>query len=283
MALIISPVFPTYNRGQAGAASKTKSPVEVKAEKVVQRCLVGDLALGIVKSKFFRATVFSGLAVGALFLTFHLLALSPPSWWMITATAGGGLAIAMLAQLPFFKGKQKLEFEVSALSRLFTNNYNEITTSNEAKIFLGALPNRLRSEGERLANKEQIEAVFSMNEDWERSPLGLSLPYTKQDWNDLDIAYGELIVRDHTLLNDKALHEAADFIHNRLQEGKNVYVHCRAGCGRSAMGIAAYLIKYGGKPANEACKIIKTGRPVSTIWNKLERLKEFERNRTAKQ
>lgn len=49
---------------------------------------------------------------------------------------------------------------------------------------------------------------------------------------------------DHQPLSMEDLHRAADKIHEWIEGGHNVYVHCLAGRARSAMAIAAYLLKY---------------------------------------
>jgi protein-tyrosine phosphatase len=50
-------------------------------------------------------------------------------------------------------------------------------------------------------------------------------------------------VADHSAVSPKDCCDAADFINKQLSE-KHVYVHCMAGCGRSAIGVASYLLKY---------------------------------------
>ena len=236
-----------------------------------------DLASGVLKSRIFAPFVLAGLAVAGLYAISVLGFGMELKAWMIGAAVGGGFALGILGHLPF-KGKQKIEFELSALLRLPQKNYNEIyMTEKGYKLFLGALPNRLLNDGENLHHVESVGAVLSVNEPWERSPQGVSLPYDSQHWQELGgIDYKEMDVLDHSLLSVDALDEAAVFIHNQLQAGKNVYVHCRAGVGRSAMVVAAVLIKYEKMTPEETCNLIKKQRSSSTIHKKLVRLKEFE-------
>ena len=241
--------------------------------KQVSRSMVPDLARGIlISSRLFRVTVLTGLAVGALFLVYA----APPAW-MIAAVAVGALAVGILTQLPC-NGLQKMLFETSCISRLVMGDkYNEIyETSRGVKIFLGSMPNRFSSDGERLAGKEDVKAVLSINEPWERKPVGLSLAYQEQDWTDLRVTYRQIDVLDHTVLSNEDLSRAARRIHNRVREGKNVLVHCRAGVGRSAMAVAAYLIKYKHMEVETACALIKKNRPISTIMKKKEALTTFK-------
>lgn len=248
-----------------------------KVNQVVSRGIGGDLIKGLLRSKFVKATLFSGLAV-ALFGIYMLVFGVTPSPWMIVATAVGGYALGLLIQLPFGKGLQKTQFEIAAIRRLFNKtNYDEIIEiEGGVKIVLGALPNQLGSEGKTLAKKEKVGAVLSVNQPLERLPRGLSLPYTANDWQELGILYQEMDVKDHTPLNNDELNQAADFINAQLDAGKNVYVHCRAGRGRSAMAVAAYLIKYRKKSVEDACWQIIYNRSISTIREKQDELVAYK-------
>lgn len=246
--------------------------------KVTSRPLVGDLVGGLGRSRTLRAivvtSIVTALATGVLFLV-----LSPPPQWMMGAVIGSGLAVGFLLgvciQLPN-SGLQKTGFEYSILGRLcIAKNYDEIYQLNGAKLILGAIPNRLRLEGERLANEEGVGAVLSINEPWERNPLGLSIPYQERDWEELEVIYETYDVDDHTLLDIDSLQKSADFINRQLEGGKGVYVHCRGGAGRSAMAVAAFLIKHQKFSVDEVCKLIKEKRSLSSINKKRVRLEEY--------
>lgn len=248
---------------------KTSSETDKKMANC--RSKISDLVQGIVNSRVFTALAVTAVAVGFLFLL-----LSNPAGWVIAAVAVG-VFVAVLF-MPTGSTKQMLEFEVSAAVRaLKKKNFHEIQIGRTSgKLFLGAIPNRLTSDGEKLANYEKVGAVLSLNEPRERRPTGLSLPYQAEDWKAMGVEYKMLNIHDHTLLDNESLDQAADFIYENIKAGKSVYVHCRAGVGRSAMAIAAYLIKYEYKTAEQAAEIIKTSRPCSTIKKKIKGLKEFE-------
>lgn len=228
----------------------------------VPRGKLADLARGLMESRIFRATVVS-FSTAALFA-----ALSNPAGWMIAAAAAASFVAALGFQALMDHGFQKITFELTAIKRLKQDYQEVFQTDQGAKIFLGAFPNRLNNDAVRLQNNE-VQAVLTVNEDWERKPIGLSLPYTQDDWAQLGINYKEVNAKDHSLLQVGQLQEAADYIHEQLQADKNVYVHCRAGHGRSAMAVAAYLIRYQHKTADEAAELIKAKRDSSTINKKL--------------
>jgi protein-tyrosine phosphatase len=54
-------------------------------------------------------------------------------------------------------------------------------------------------------------------------------------------------------------------IHDALQAGKKVYIHCRNGHGRSPALVAAYLMRYKGMSIDEAGNTIKLKRPESHL------------------
>lgn len=233
---------------------------------------------GIKNSRLLRTfaigIIFGILSTGSLFLiTAH------PAGWMLGAAAGGGFSVGLVIGIVIQgkKGRQMMSFEITAIIRLCKKqNYNEIIQIEGNKIFLGAIPNRLKKEGEELVarDSEKEWAVLSVNEPWERQPLGLSIPYNYNN-NDVFKAHRLLDVDDHALLTNDQLNKAASFINEKIQQGQNVYVHCRAGNGRSATAIAAYLILYQGYTVEEARTLISEKRPSSTIDKKVGRLKEW--------
>lgn len=232
---------------------------------------------GIKNSRILRTfaigIIFGALSTGALFLiTAH------PAAWMLKSAVGGGFSVGLIIGIVIQgkKGRQMMSFEITAIIRLCKKkNYDEITNIGDSKIFLGAIPNRLKKNGDKLfwESGESVKAVLSVNEPWEREPLGLSIPY-KYNW-DVFVAHKLLDVEDHALLTNEQLNEAALFIHQRIEAGENVYVHCRAGNGRSATALAAYLIRYQGYTVEEARALIAEKRPSSTIDKKVVRLKEW--------
>jgi len=252
---------------------------DVKKTKKVSREIFSDLAIGILKSRIFRSLVIAAIA-GIL-----SAAIFNPAGWIVALAVILTFALSLALQFPN-KGWQKFTFEISTIARLMKGkNYNEIFSldaANGPRIILGALPNRLSLDGERLVNAEEIGAVLSVNEDWEKTPTGLSVPYTATDWAELGIAgnnYKQITVLDHHPLDEEQFHEVADWIRDRLADGKNIYVHCRGGNGRSAMAIASYLIKHqnmSNETATQAVeraeRTILLGRQISTIRKKRDYL-----------
>jgi protein-tyrosine phosphatase len=80
---------------------------------------------------------------------------------------------------------------------------------------------------------------------------------------------------DHTSPTIEQLHTAAAFIHERVQAGEAVYIHCAAGVGRAPMTAAAYLISQG-YTVEAARELIRARRPfINQSSNQGARLLQF--------
>ena len=103
------------------------------------------------------------------------------------------------------------------------------------------------------------------------------MPYSETHWKSLGATGIKSIeVKDHDLMSPEKMDEAAEFIHNNIQNGKTVYVHCRAGVGRSATAIAAYLIKHKSMDIVDIISAIEGFRPASTIGKKMQALTNYQ-------
>jgi protein-tyrosine phosphatase len=201
------------------------------------------------------------------------------------------VGFVFLASATLILRDKKMGFEAAAIWRMWGfkgPNFHEIKIEGRdetlGKIYLGALPNQLQGEGEKLLNEQNIQAVLSINEEWEVEPMGFSVPCNKQYWENNGLeAFKRLNLRDHVPLKTQQMDEAAEFIREQTEQGRNVYVHCRAGRGRSAMGIAGYLMKYGpnGKGENrmnisQTIRVIKEQREIATIEEKIHALVAYQ-------
>lgn len=165
----------------------------------------------------------------------------------------------------------------------------------DAELFLGCQPNKCAVSVEDfkkgLGVKEgQGLALFSLIEEWALENSDEFEPYVCGDLSGND-SHRHIEAGDHIPLssgydkdgeydaNKNELDKAATWIHNQLEAGKKVYVHCAAGHGRSGMAIAAYLIKYKGMMDEEAKDFIKSMRKDATVHkeNKMKQLQLYAR------
>lgn len=117
--------------------------------------------------------------------------------------------------------------------------YNQITDS----LYLGRLP--LKNSNDHLRLKDEgIGAVLAVIESFENHSKGLFTdPVTPEDWQALNVAFMQIETADFRPLSVLHLKQAVAFIDSQIAQGKKVYVHCKAGRGRSAAVVVAYLAK----------------------------------------
>lgn len=108
-----------------------------------------------------------------------------------------------------------------------------------------------RAKGWAAMEREGITAVLNMREN-------------KHD-DIVDGIDGErhlhLATRDNTPVPFESLDAAADFIHDEIERGGRVYVHCGVGVGRAPSAAASYFIKHRKLSATQALATIREVRP----------------------
>lgn len=142
--------------------------------------------------------------------------------------------------------------------------WHEIESLKNRKILLGAIPLYRASSNDLTRLKTlKIKAVLSLVERFEFKPGIAARPISPEDWKKAGIKHLNLQTPDFKPLSLATLHQGADFIHENIKKG--VYVHCKAGRGRSATAVAAYFIKYHsktfGKTSDGALAHVKKFRP----------------------
>ncbi|MBS0625782.1 MAG: dual specificity protein phosphatase family protein [Verrucomicrobia bacterium] len=196
----------------------------------------------------------------------------------------------IMAKLCPRKVQLKADFEVAAFIRRYITHDkpSEIKFGGknppEGKLFLSSIPNKNSPEMREFfsAYKDDSHklAWVSVNEKWEIVPQGESIPLTDKDYEDLMGSENRLFIEsnDHEPVSQEEMTKAASFIDNQLSKGKDVGVNCRAGKGRSAMLVAAYLMKYQGLNVDQAIEAIESSRKGTTVRNKRAALEDFHKS-----
>lgn len=213
--------------------------------------------------------------------TFGSLAVS---WFALPATASVALTAVVVCSMAAFPHQmpRSLHYEaaiVDCIGRDFLTRAGAINqpycSEISPGIVLGALPLKGFYDVDTLIKKYHLKAVVMVVEDYElNTDTFISTPIRKQEWLDKGIKVLHLKVKDMTQVSMKDLHKAADFI-KKNKEG--VYIHCKAGRGRSVMCLMAYLMKHEGKSYKEALELVTLKRSTASLksWQK-DKLKEFE-------
>lgn len=128
-------------------------------------------------------------------------------------------------------------------------------------VVLGAAPLR-RAEVLRLHAAEGVRGVVNLCREWEAH---------RALYGELGIAYLHVPTIDFDVPAEHDLLRGAAFIHALARAGQSVYVHCKAGRGRSTSLVLAYLVLYCGLAPRAAHDLISSQRPhVSKKYDSLE-------------
>ncbi len=82
------------------------------------------------------------------------------------------------------------------------------------------------------------------------------------------IDYLQLKVLDITIPPLKIIDEGVAFIHQHVEAGETVLVHCAKGRGRAVTLVAAYLMRYEGKSFDQANELLREKRPLTNLQSR---------------
>ena len=126
--------------------------------------------------------------------------------------------------------------------------YDEITVAGKGRLILGAYP-WPHSVVERLENSEKVNLVINTVAEKRNLTFSSNVEIVNVPMRD----FAEPSVRD--ILNCVAEIDKA------MTRGKTVYVHCKAGKGRSATAVLCWLVMKKGLTVDEAQALLETRRP----------------------
>ncbi len=89
-----------------------------------------------------------------------------------------------------------------------------------------------------------------------------------------DVKYLRLKVLDVMVPGAKELDEGTTFIHNQIEDGRIVLVHCAKGRGRSATLMAGYLMRYEGYTYTSAKELLDSKRSLTNLQGRHQRVLE---------
>jgi protein-tyrosine phosphatase len=217
---------------------------------------VGRVSLNIFNSHlaalFGKSTVLSGigLAMTKAFSAFVIpttlimsagsltsIAMTFISVPIIAIVAGTIISAVMIVEI--IRKNKKLKYEISLLYTMASGGKDWWTPIND-KIILGAIP--LGSAHADRLQKAGVGAVLTMLEDFEMEK-GLVEPVSSKEWKERDIEHHHIQTVDFMGVPPEQIQEGVEFLEAKIKEGKKVYVHCKAGRGRSVTVVIAHLLK----------------------------------------
>lgn len=155
---------------------------------------------------------------------------------------------------------KKLRYELSLEYRKLTGEDEWWTQIEPFNIYLGALP--LNNQGHLEKIKEMgVTRVLSMVEQFELEEGWFNSPVKAQDWEMCGIGVKHIEAVDFAPLTRENIERGVEYIACMLEEGHIVYVHCKAGRGRSAAVVIAYLMEYHQFSYDDAFAFVYNLRP----------------------
>jgi len=136
----------------------------------------------------------------------------------------------------------------------------------EGRIILGAIPVVSKVDPAKNYAKQMLDlvtqpdqlSVLSLVEPFELQVDGWTdTPISKLFWAGRGVNQLHILTPDFSPVSVENLDVAADYIRDQIAAGRTVYVHCKAGRGRSAMAVIAYLHKYRGMEMDAAMAYVK--------------------------
>lgn len=127
-------------------------------------------------------------------------------------------------------------------------------------LYLGAIPLKNMGHGEQIAGLG-VTKVLSLVEDFELRPGYLNTPMKAEEWKEKGIGTKQIPAVDFRPLTQEEIKTGVEELALALKEGHTVYVHCKAGHGRSATVVIAYLMQHQMLSFDEAFGLVKKLRP----------------------
>eukprot|EP00731_Ephydatia_muelleri_P014822 Em0008g542a len=160
--------------------------------------------------------------------------------------------------------------KMSARSRWKPNSAKQWYNRIDETVILGALP--FRSQTKELVEKENVRAVISYNEAYELSYFTNS----KKEWADHGVEQHWFSTVDFDPPSIPNIWAGLKVIDLHKKRKESVYVHCKAGRGRSAVATVCYLIRANSMDPEKAIEFARSKRPhISINERQRQRILEF--------
>jgi atypical dual specificity phosphatase len=156
-----------------------------------------------------------------------------------------------------------------------TERWNKIGDLN---LYLGAIPLETLDDHNEI-KKSGVNVIITLLEKFEQEPSLLYTPVSGKLWEDNNIKQYVIEAEDFNPLSIDQIKEGIKYIHDELQKNNTIYVHCKAGRGRSALLVIAYHMVTKNMSLDDAMMHVKKHRPtINMNRSQLARLKQFEKD-----
>jgi protein tyrosine phosphatase (PTP) superfamily phosphohydrolase (DUF442 family) len=158
------------------------------------------------------------------------------------------------------KARDQTLFTVTLGYNLMTHNSETMPWWNiiNEYLVLGALP--FQDDVDAIADLG-VGGVLTLNQPFELEPNQFGVPASPEDWQRRHVRNLIISTPDFHAPTVKELEGCLEFMKEIVDAKKKVYVHCKAGRGRSVVASVCFLIKYEQMSWEEATAYIKKRRP----------------------
>lgn len=127
-------------------------------------------------------------------------------------------------------------------------------------LYLGALPLKNKGHLDDIMDLG-VTHILSMVEDFELEDGWINQPVKKTEWENAGAVVYQIPTVDFLPLSEIEITNGIEYLRQSLEDGHTVYIHCKAGVGRSASIVIAFLMHTQGMSLDEAIALVKEHRP----------------------
>ena len=131
-------------------------------------------------------------------------------------------------------------------------------------IYLGGLPLKNKNHQQQIVDMG-VTYIIALVEDFELEEGWWNKPVQPQDWQENGIIINQIPAVDFQPLKAEEIKLGVESLAQALDQGHIVYIHCKAGRGRSATIVIAYLMQYQMFSYDDAFALVQKWRPTINL------------------
>lgn len=177
-----------------------------------------------------------------------------------TPPADKGESSWMFDRSSFMNAYKKVKYETSLAYTKYSSGEAWWSLITPFNLFLGAIPLKNQGHLEEITNLG-VTSILSVVENFELEDGWFNVPVKVEDWKERGITVLQIEAADFYPLQQAEIEQGINHLADMLDSGETVYVHCKAGRGRSASIVIAYLMKFHAFSFEEAYQLVYEQRP----------------------